>query len=150
MLWCCWLGGRKGIRPVKTKWWGAGVVICLERGADLQMFQLKPLRPHCLFSKIQIGLPFWYWLTRVVPEKGPLNGCVCVFLLTITANDKLLRILTGSLFHIEKGAAKLKPQLPIMVETAASKKNNTRVSNMMLVGQVNDMPSHQRVKFPTV
>jgi len=21
---------------------------------------------------------FWYWLTRVVPEKGPLNGCVCV------------------------------------------------------------------------
>jgi len=23
-------------------------------------------------------LPFWYRLTRVVPEKGPLNGCVCV------------------------------------------------------------------------
>ena len=22
-----WLGGRKGIRPVKTEWWGAGVVI---------------------------------------------------------------------------------------------------------------------------
>jgi len=30
------LGGRKGIRPVKTEWWGAGVVICLEQGADLQ------------------------------------------------------------------------------------------------------------------
>ena len=29
------------------------------------------------FSKIRIGLPFWYRLTRVVPEKGPLNGCVC-------------------------------------------------------------------------
>jgi len=31
-------------------------------------------------SKIQIGLvlPFWYQLTRVVPEKRPLNGCVCV------------------------------------------------------------------------
>jgi len=27
---CCWLGGRKGIRPVKTEWWGAGVVMCLE------------------------------------------------------------------------------------------------------------------------
>ena len=26
----CWLGGRKGIRPVKTERWGAGVVICLE------------------------------------------------------------------------------------------------------------------------
>jgi len=23
-------------------------------------------------------LPFWYWLTWVVPDKGPLNGCVCV------------------------------------------------------------------------
>jgi len=23
-------------------------------------------------------LPFWYRLTQVVPEKGPLNGCVCV------------------------------------------------------------------------
>ena len=20
----------------------------------------------------------WYWLTRVVPDKRPLNGCVCV------------------------------------------------------------------------
>ena len=20
---------------------------------------------------------FWYWLTRVVPNKGPSNGCVC-------------------------------------------------------------------------
>ena len=29
-------------------------------------------------SKIQIGLPFRYRLTRIVPEKGPLNGCVCV------------------------------------------------------------------------
>ena len=23
-------------------------------------------------------LPFWYGPTRVVPDKGPLNGCVCV------------------------------------------------------------------------
>jgi len=80
---CCpsvpWLGGRKGIRPVKTEWWGAGVVICPERGADLHMAQLMPLplTVSC-FSKIQTGLPFWYRLTRVVPEKGPLNGCVCI------------------------------------------------------------------------
>jgi len=53
------------------------MVICLERDADLHMAQLMPLllAVSC-FSKIQIG--FWYWLTRVVPEKGPLNGCVCV------------------------------------------------------------------------
>ena len=52
-LQCFWLGGRKGIRPVKTEWWGAGVVICLERDADLHMAQLMPLplTVSC-FSKI--------------------------------------------------------------------------------------------------
>jgi len=43
VLWCCWLGSRIGIRPVKTEWCCAGVVICLERGADLHMVQLMPL-----------------------------------------------------------------------------------------------------------
>jgi len=28
--------------------------------------------------KSRLVLPFWYRLTRVVPEQGPLNGCVCV------------------------------------------------------------------------
>jgi len=61
----------------KTEWWGAGMVICLERGADLHMAQLMPLplTVSC-FSKIQVVLPFWYWLTRVVPDNGPLNVCV--------------------------------------------------------------------------
>jgi len=27
--------------------------------------------------KSRLVVPFWYWLTRVVPDKGPLNGCVC-------------------------------------------------------------------------
>ena len=26
-----------------TEWWGTGMVICLERGADLHMAQLMPL-----------------------------------------------------------------------------------------------------------
>ena len=54
-----WLGGRKGIRPVKSEWWGAGVVICLQRDADLHMAQLMPLplTVSC-FSKIQIGFTF--------------------------------------------------------------------------------------------
>jgi len=55
------------------------VVISSQRGADLHMAQMMPLPLTVSFSKIQIGLPFWYWLTRVVPEKGPLNGCVCVW-----------------------------------------------------------------------
>jgi len=53
------LGSRKGIQPVKTEWWGAGMVICLELGADLHLAQLMPL-PLTLscFSKIQTGFTF--------------------------------------------------------------------------------------------
>jgi len=53
------LGGRKGIRPVKNEWWGAGVVIWLERGAGLHMAQLMPLPlTVTCFSKIQTGFAF--------------------------------------------------------------------------------------------
>jgi len=49
----------KGIRPVKTEWWGAGMVICLEQGADLHMAQLMPLSlTVSCFSKIQIGFTY--------------------------------------------------------------------------------------------
>jgi len=43
----------------KTEWWGAGVVLCLDRDADLHMAQLMPLplTVSC-FSKIQIGFTF--------------------------------------------------------------------------------------------
>jgi len=34
---------RKGIWPVKTELWCAGMVICLELGADLHVAQLMPL-----------------------------------------------------------------------------------------------------------
>jgi len=49
-----WLGGRKGIRPVRKL--SSGGVICLERDTDLHMAQLMPLplTVSC-FSKIQIG-----------------------------------------------------------------------------------------------
>jgi len=56
----------------------AGVVICLERSADLHMAQLMPLLlTVSFFAKIQIGFTFWYRLTREVPEKG-----VCVWQMT--------------------------------------------------------------------
>jgi len=76
------VGRQEGHPPVKNEWWGAGVVICLELGADLHMVQLMPL-PLTLscFGKIQIGFTFLILAhrpIRVVPEKGPLNGCVCV------------------------------------------------------------------------
>ena len=73
------LVGRQEGHPAckKTEWWGAGVVICLERCADLHVAQLMPLplTVSC-FSKIHIVfVPFWYRLTWVVVDKGPLNGC---------------------------------------------------------------------------
>jgi len=75
----CWLGGRNGIRPVKTEWWGAGVVVCMEQGADLHMAQLMPLSlTVSCFSKIQIGFTFLVPAHLGIPgKKGPLNGCVC-------------------------------------------------------------------------
>ena len=56
------------------------MVICLERGAHLHMAQLMllPLILSLASVKSRLVLPFWYRLTRVVLEKGPLNGCVCV------------------------------------------------------------------------
>ena len=80
VLWCCWLGSRKGIRPVKTEWWGAGVVICLERGADLHMAQLMPLplTVSC-FSKIRLGFTFLVPAHLGSPgQRAVKRVCVCV------------------------------------------------------------------------
>ena len=76
----CWLGVRTGIQPLKTEWWGAGIVICLERGADLHMAQLMPLplTVSC-FSKIQIGFTFLVPAHLRSPEKRAVKWvCVCV------------------------------------------------------------------------
>jgi len=56
------------------------MAICLEHSADLHVVQLMPL-PLTIScsSKIQTGFTFLVRLTRVVPDKGPLNGCVCVY-----------------------------------------------------------------------
>jgi len=68
------------------------MVICLEQGADLHMAQRipLPLTVSC-FSIMQIGftflVPFWYWLTWVVPDKGPLNGCVLCCAMQEAEND---------------------------------------------------------------
>jgi len=84
VLWHCWLSGRKGIRPVKNKsGGGAGVVVCLERGADLHMVQLMPL-PLTVswFSKIQIGFTFVVPAHLCSPGKRAVKWvCVCLVLI---------------------------------------------------------------------
>ena len=56
----------------KTEWWGAGVVICLERGVtDLHMAQLMPLPlTVTCFSKIQIGFTFLVLAYRLSWKRG--------------------------------------------------------------------------------
>ena len=57
--------------------------LCLGQGADLHMAQLMPL-PLTIScsSKSRLVLPFWCWLTRVVPDKiqegRKMVVCVCV------------------------------------------------------------------------
>jgi len=74
----------KGIWPVKTEWWGAGMVVCQGRGADFHMAQLMPM-PLTVFysSKFKLVQPFWYQLNWVVLDKGPLNGCCCKMVNTL-------------------------------------------------------------------
>ena len=44
VLWHWRLGAGKSMQPANIEWWGVGVVICLERGADcFNMVQLMPL-----------------------------------------------------------------------------------------------------------
>jgi len=85
------LVGRQEEHPAckKLEWWPLAWL-------SVHMAQLMPLPLNVsCFSKIQIGFTFLvlahlgspgqraikrasvYWLTQVVPEKGPLNGCVC-------------------------------------------------------------------------
>ena len=80
------LVGRQEGHPAckKTQWWGAGMIICLERGADLHMAQLMPLplTVSC-FTKIQIGVTFLVPAHLGSPEKRAVQrvcacACVCV------------------------------------------------------------------------
>jgi len=75
------LVGRQKGHPAckKLEWWGAGMVICLERDADLHMAQLMPLllTVSC-FSKIQIGFTFLVLAHPGSPGKRAVKR-VCVF-----------------------------------------------------------------------
>ena len=62
------------------KWWGAGVVFCLERSADLHVAQLMslPLTVSCI-SKIQIGFTFLVPAHLGSPgQRAVKHVCVCV------------------------------------------------------------------------
>jgi len=75
------LVGRQEGHPACKKLSG-GVLAWLSVWSEVQTC-IWPSRCHChslsLASvKSRLVLPFWYRPTWVVPEKGPLNGCVWV------------------------------------------------------------------------
>jgi len=73
------VGWQEGHPACKNLSGGAGVVICLERGADLHMAQLVPLplTVSC-FSKIQIDFTFLVPAHLGTPEKRAVKR-VCVY-----------------------------------------------------------------------
>ena len=75
------LVGQQEGHPARKKheWWGTGMVICLERDADLHMAQLTPLplTVSC-FSKIQIGFTFLVPAYPGSPRQRAVKWvCVC-------------------------------------------------------------------------
>ena len=81
-LQCFYTVGRQEWHPAckKTERWGAGMVICLEQGADLHVAQLMPLpvTVSC-FSKIQIDFTFLVPAHPGNPEQRAVKHvCVCV------------------------------------------------------------------------
>jgi len=80
------VGWHEG-HPACIEWWGTGVVICLEQGADLHMAQLmpQPVTVSCssCFSKIQIGFTFLVPAHPDSPRQRAVKRvCVCVVMTT--------------------------------------------------------------------
>jgi len=86
VLWHCWLGVRRSIRPVKRL--TDEVLAWLSVWSEVQMICIWSSWCHChpvisCFIKIQTGLPFRYCLTLVVLEKWPLTGCLVSVCLSV-------------------------------------------------------------------
>ena len=123
VLWCYWLGSRKGIRPVKNEWWGAGMVICLERGADLHTTQLMPLplTVSC-FSKIQIGFTFLVLAHPGSHRKWAVRW-VCVCVLTLTSNHILMIGQESKLLRPSEASFLVRPDSVTLMESAKAVKH---------------------------
>jgi len=92
------LVGRQEGHPACKKLSG-GVLVWLSVWSMVQTC-IWPSWCHChslSLASVKSGLvlPFWYRLTWVVPEKGPLNGCVCVCFTCFSVHWQLVCCLKG-------------------------------------------------------
>ena len=86
--WGTLLVGRQEGHPACKKLSG-GVLASLSVWSEMQTC-MQPSWCHChslSLASVQsrLVLPFWYWLTWVVLEKGPLNGYICMYLLVVAS-----------------------------------------------------------------
>ena len=106
VLWHCWLGGRKGIRPVKN--WAVGYWHGYLSGARcrLDMAQRIPLPlTVCCFSKIQIGFTFLVSAHPGSPGQRAIKRvCVCIIVIVLVGElSKCLQLCLSyshSLIHL--------------------------------------------------
>ena len=97
VLWHCWLGGRKGIRPVKKlsggvlAWlsvWSKVQTCIWHSGCHCHSLSLASVKSSYLGT--QIGFTFLVPAHHGSPGKGSLNGCVCVYLLPFSRYSRYL------------------------------------------------------------
>jgi len=70
VLWHCWLGGRKGIRPVKNGGWRRWALVCLDGVVPSRMVSVSASVNLPLHHKVQkfssgTGSPEWSWKRAV-------------------------------------------------------------------------------------
>ena len=112
------------MQPVKTEWWGAGVVVCLERGADLHTAQLMPLPliVSC-FTEIHIGFTFLVSAHPGSPGKRAVKR-VCVFELGLGPGSVTV-VFAERRAEVSGGINVVQRQKPTSPEAAVELKSKT-------------------------
>jgi len=105
MLWHCWFGARKTIRWVKTEWWGVGVIICLEQGAD-RLQCIWSSWCHCIpksHTLMRHLNPDWVYLSgtglsRLSRKRGRLTGAVAVVVVVVVVIVRVVAAAAAAVF----------------------------------------------------
>jgi len=127
------------------------VVVCLEQGADLHMFQLMPLplAVSC-FSKIQIGFTFLVPAYLGTPGKSAVKRmCVCAWL----SDTKMLRLLPpayGDGVYAPSGADRPNAHdiaRAVFDGDTGSPSNKNRTALLVFFGEISPTHSNMRVTF---
>ena len=78
VLWRCWLGGRKGIRPVKKlEWWGTGMLngcVCYTR-THTRLTALFPGLPG--WAGTRKAKPIWILLNQEIVSGSGISWAIC-------------------------------------------------------------------------